>query len=361
MSNKRILRPTQTAEANILKNNNLFQKGNCAISYVIVLLIASLIGCTAAKLSKSDKDISPTGTTMTPEWNAYNVQAENSGAPLLKYLVTATDIESERPQNIQDEFSLDDKQIYVYTKWIHVTGKPTYKIKIYSPMGVLFFEKSYAYRGGTGVWTIWDRLFVKDWAASKLPGIWRAEIFMDDKFVTEKKFIIGSQDTKYEQKTMNKNAITIGVLPFVDHDHSNRTNGYNMSLYIAQMLTVDLESNIIMPAQLLNDTIMPLIKYDDYKKYLVKEVNSEDSELNTLSNKYKLDILITGRSYDSNTVGNDITTEIYIVNFRTKQIDEIKDRYIYDMHDPDLSGHRVSSKLYKRFYDNVLKKGFSKF
>ncbi len=340
----------------MIKDRAIIHRYNLVI---IILFFSSLISCTA-----KSNILPSTGSPMTAEWKNYNLQAEVNGAPILNYAVTAKRVLKGpvRPQEIQDVFSTRDARVTVFTKWTNIKGNPRYKIKIFDPRGVLFIARSVAYKHRTGIWYKWDDVFIKGWAASRLPGLWRADIYMDGVLVTKKNFIIGSQDTRYEKKIDNENTLKIGVIPFIDHKSSSRKHGRRISLYLAQMLSIDLKhSTIVMPFKLRNNFNKPFGIYEEYKDFLVREINSPGSEWAAASKKHNLDFLITGKAYDQAVQEDDKNMVIYVIDCKTKKIIEVKATYAshaYSGH--DISGNEVIRQFYKRVYDKLLKKGISK-
>jgi hypothetical protein len=162
--------------------------------------------------------------TIIPEKEENNQQAK----PVLKYVATAKQVIDGKPKYIQDTFSLDDEHLYVYTKWINITGKPEYKINIIDPRGVKFLEWKKIYPYKSGRWRLWNILRIKGWAPERLPGKWVAKIYMNDILVTTKEFIIGSESHEYKQYAIKDNALAIGVLPFFDSPLSNRKHSRRM-------------------------------------------------------------------------------------------------------------------------------------
>ena len=215
---------------------------------LLVLGLKLSVGVTEA--ASQDKVVLPaTGSSMTPEWKQYNEQAEAKGAPLLKYVVTAkemTPTKEPEPKEIQDTFSLTDDRLYVYTSWVNVKDGSKYGIRMYDPRGVLFYESDRVYRFGTEKWSLWDALYIKGWPAARVPGKWRADIFMDGILAKTKEFVIGSESRRYEQTARKDDSPTIGVYPyFVDavrYGLTFSTNTPLLPLYISQMLTIDFEA-----------------------------------------------------------------------------------------------------------------------
>ncbi len=332
----------------------------------LLLLVSGLVftsGCAVETASKPQAVLPATGSSMTPEWKEYNRQAEAKNAPLLKYVVTAKSItrtSPRQPQEIQDNFTSQDERLYVFSKWVNVQGRPIYKIRIYDPRGILFRERTRAYRHSSGKWIQWTTLYIRGWAAARLPGKWKAEIYMNDVLAKTQEFVIGSESYRYDQKVGKRGSKRIGVYPyFVNADPSTRRHTVRLPLYIGQMLTVDLDdSQVIMPWQLQKEVTRPIVKYKKVRDYFSQELNSPDSELNALIRKHKLDLVIAAKVYDSRRYDVEKEATFYIINAKTKHIKGIKTSFTAIR-----AFHRgqVRTKFYKDVYDQLLKKGANEF
>ena len=219
--------------------------------WILIFVLVLTIGCAVETASKPQVVLPATGSSMTPEWKEYNRQAEAKDAPLLKYVVTAKGITPTSPRHakeIQDIFAAQDERLYVFSRWVNVQGSPIYKIRIYDPRGILFRERTSKYRHSTGKWILWSSLYIRGWAAARLPGKWKAEIYMNDTLAIKKEFVIGSESYRYDQKVRKGGSKRIGVYPyFVNADPSSTRHTERFPLYISQMLTVDFDdSQVIM-------------------------------------------------------------------------------------------------------------------
>jgi hypothetical protein len=314
--------------------------------------------------SSQDRFVIPaTGSLVTPEWKQYNEQAEAKGAPLLKYVVTAKEMtrtKEREPKDIQDTFSLKDDLLYVYTAWVNVKDRAKNEIKIYDPRGVLFYRAEKVYRFSTEKWTVWDPLYLSGWPATRLPGKWQAQIFMNGTLAKTKEFEIGSETRRYERKSIKESSPSIGVYPiFVDAESKYgatfRNNSSLMPLYISQMLTIDFEDRrLVMPFDLRSGMISPKVKYDDFGKFLTQEVKSPDSEWDAMIKKHGLDVLIAGKVYDTTAYEEEKEATIYVVKTGTKDIKEIKASY-KSMKAFDKTGFQVRANFYREVYDQIIK------
>lgn len=302
-----------------------------------------------------------TGSHMTPEWLEYNKQAEVRGMPQLVFAVTAKDLARtvpEQPKGIQDVFSAEDEQLVIFTTWTSIKGRPRYQLKVYDPRGVVFHEAASVYRFGTQRWGMWNTLYIKGWPAARLPGRWRAEIYMDDVLALKKEFFIGSTARQYETKPVKSDALAIGVHPyFVDADTSRRDNSTRLPSYIAQMLLVDFENyRIITPFQLRDAVPRPVLKYDQYAASIRQELNYPDSPLMRAAEKFKLDFLITGAVYDFAQFDYAKEASILLVDVRKKEAKEITATFTSDPA-RDRTGFQVRANFYRAIYDEIVRQG----
>jgi hypothetical protein len=263
------------------------------------------------------------------------------------------------PTQIQDSFALTDDQLYVYTSWINVRERPRYTIKIYDPRGVQFHERESVYRFSSEKWNHWDNLYVKGWAASRVPGKWRAEILMNGILAKTKEFYIGADARRYEQSTRKESGSSIGVYPyFVDASVkglSFRSNTPQLPLYLSQMLTIDFDSRrVVMPFQLRKDLADPKVKYDDVKAFLAQELKTPDSEWNRMMKKHHLDFVITGRVYDAMTFDEEKEATIDMVDAAAKSIKEIKATY-KSQKARERTVFEVRANFYREIYDQIVK------
>jgi hypothetical protein len=331
------------------------------ITMLGLLALASSLTAGCAVETGSKIILPLTGSPMTPEWVEYNKQAEQEGKPLLMYVVTAKELSRTRPEepkDIQDTFSLEDERVYIYTRWTNIKGRPRYHLKIYDPRGSVFHEAARAYRFGTERWNLWDTLYIKGWAAARLPGKWRAEIYMDDSLAMRKEFVIGPETHRYEPRVIKADAPTIGVHPyFVDSETSHRDNSTLLPLYISQMLMFDFDKyRVVMPFLLREAMVRPVAKFDNYGSLIRQELKASDSQWSKVGEKYKLHFIIAGAVYDTAAFEQDKKAIIYLTNSKTKDIKEIKASYkSHRAHDrTDL---QVRANFYQEIYDQIVKQG----
>ncbi len=281
--------------------------------------------------------------------------------PQLVFAVTAKELARtvpEQPKGVQDVFSGEDEQLVVFTTWTSIKGRPRYQLKVYDPRGVVFHEAASVYRFGTERWSMWNTLYIKGWAAARLPGRWRAEIHMDDVLALKKEFFIGSTTRQYESKSSKPNAFTIGVHPyFVDADASRRDNSTLLPLFISQMLMVDFEGyRIVTPFQLRDAMARPVVKYDQYAVSIKQELNFPDSQLMRTAEKFNLDLLVTGVVYDFAQLDDEKKASFFLVDIKKKEVKEIKATFTSTAA-YERTGFQVRANFYQAIYNQIVRQG----
>jgi len=325
----------------------------CPVACLAALIL--VIGCAAPV--PTPLPLPASGSPLTPEWLEYNTRAEAKGAPILVYAVTAKELlrtKPREPSQITDTFSLDNEEVYVFTKWRAVKGRPIYHAKIYDPRGLVFHQSEIEYQFALGDWNIWTTLHVKGWPAARLPGRWRAEIFMDGSLALTKEFMIGSEMRSYEPRLVSADAPGIGVHPyFKDAETSYRDNSTLLPLYIAQMLMVDFPRyRIVTPFELRKDLPRPVAKLDDYGSLVKQEIQSPASYWNRIIKKHGLGLLIAGKVYDPAFVGEEKEATLYLIGPKAGGVKEIKASYRSFQR-----RETVRANLYQEIYDQMTQQG----
>ena len=302
-----------------------------------------------------------TGSHMTPEWAEYNRQAEVRTMPQLLFAVTAKELARtvpEQPKGVQDVFAAEDEQLVIFTNWANIKGRPRYQLKIYDPRGVVFQEAASVYSFGTERWNVWNTLYIKGWAAARLPGRWRAEIYMDDLLALKKEFFIGSTVRQYESRPVKPDGLTIGVHPFfIDSDTSRVVHSTLLPSYLSQMLIVDFENyRIVTPFHLRNAMARPVVKYDQFGASIREELRRPDSPLMRVAEKFRLDFLITGAVLDFWQYGAAAEASILLVDVKKKEAKEIKTNFTLDRA-YERNGLQARANFYRAIYDQILKQG----
>lgn len=261
----------------------------------IISLILGIFCLLTFLTPKSPSAAPPTGSPLTPEWIKYNEQAETKNLPRLTYLVTCKSVtgpeKAKEPKEITDNFSLKDSMACVYVRWSNVLGSPVCTLRIYDPRGVLFIEWERTFKGEKPAWNQWFRHWIKDAPASKLPGKWTAEIFMDGVLAARKEFVIGDTNVQYKQISYGKNVSAVSVFPFVSEGAGGKMFDYEAPTLIAQMMSIDYpDYRVILPSEIDNEITVPAhVKIEDFVN---DTINSK--VLDDLISKHNINLFIAG-------------------------------------------------------------------
>ena len=275
---------------------------------------------------KSPSAAPPTGSPLTPEWIKYNEQAETKNLPRLTYLVTCKRItgpkKSKEPKEITDNFSLKDRMACVYVRWSNVLGSPVCILRIYDPRGVLFKEWERTFKGKKPAWNQWFRHWIKDAPASKLPGKWTAEIFMDGVLAVRKEFVIGETNVQYKQISYGKNVSAVSVFPFVPEGAGGKMFDYEAPTFIAQMMSIDYpDYRVILPSEIDNEITVPAhVKIEDFVN---DTINSK--VLDDLISKHNINLFIAGSARAERRMHRKAETftvefDIFIIDGKSKSV-----------------------------------------
>lgn len=289
------------------------------ISVTALILIAFFIlSCVATKTATK---LPLTGSPQSPEWKEYNNQAKTKDGPQLTYLVTCKELvkinSSRKPEKVTDLFSKNDKFFHVYRSWTNVQGKHISGIKIYDPRGMLYRESEITFSFKGPGWNIYSTLPIRKSAASRLPGKWKAEIFMDGELAAIKEFIIESADIELKQISWDKNTPSIGVIKFIPKGGAAKRFDYEMPEFIERMLSVDYPNYRKVGVWEINKSINipPTI---ELKNYIPELLNSD--MFAELVNKHKIKLFIAGSAYDGGMYNEDKIFKIYIIDAKSKTI-----------------------------------------
>jgi hypothetical protein len=193
-----------------------------SIEKLMIVTLALLFFCICLFAGTESSSSPPlSGSPITPEWRAYNRKAKAEGGPILTYFVTCKDITQEKkrrlPKEITSSFSVKDHSAFFYARWKNVKASNVFIAKLYDPRGVLFMQLGPTSQRGASrpSWNTWHGIFIRDAPASKLPGKWMLEIFMDGSLAARKELIIGRPDVQYEKIDLGKETPAIGVVRFI--------------------------------------------------------------------------------------------------------------------------------------------------
>ena len=288
----------------------------------IILLISflTLSGC-ASRLKErgiDDSQAPMTGSPMTSDWITYNEKAEREDLPHLVYLSTSLELEQNSPKYLTDNFVLDDNEAVIFAKWKNVSGNSEYKLNIIDPRGRSF--QIWKLRAGKASKTYWwsYRFYIKDAPASKLPGKWHVEIYMNDRFVTKKVFVIGESDKSYEKHILKKNSPSIMITPFLHEGKESSAYGISIPILIAQNLTVEYPGFRIVDPQVVADELASPPEYAKPSDYIKKALVSELTH--SLIKKYNVKMIITGYYKNPGKYEQKVKYNIFIIDAHSRKI-----------------------------------------
>lgn len=266
-----------------MKSNNKLMIRALAVFFVCICFFAVTVSPSSPPLS---------GSPITPEWRAYNKNAKAKGGPILNYFVTCKDIAQEKkrrlPKEITSSFSVKDHAVFFYARWNNVKASNVFIAKMYDPRGILFMQLGPTTQKGASRprWVTWHGMFIRDAPASKLPGKWMLEIFMNGSLAARKEIIIGRPDIQHEKADLGKETPAIGVVRFIpkggarkqfaswDLARGDKTAwlSWNAAIWIAQMFCVDYPNyRVIGPRLIAGQITLPYnMKIDDFAQSLLK-------------------------------------------------------------------------------------------
>lgn len=267
------------------------------------------------------------GMKKTKEWVSYNKEAKLNGQAILDLVSTSLKKPAKKSKILNfNQFNIDDKELWITTKWHNVKKDDLVEFRIYQPDGRLYYYGYVAYKWNSNKWTVWRKLPLEKYYAVKNPGKWKIDISLNDKKAVSKYFIIGS-DIKVEKVTTNK---VIGVFPYFDSE----LNRWKHSMWIPYHLSTGLlykNKNLktIPPRLILKDLAIPATDYKSFESYIKNDLNSAESIIINSANEHNMDYVILGKV--ESKPGSTLDTEVvsYIVDVKSKKI--IHTRTIRDM------------------------------
>lgn len=285
-----------------------------------IYLILTTLFIMSCEATRTGTILPPTGSPQTSEWIAYNDQAQTNNTPKLIYFVTCKKLAKSKPTKplkITDHFSLTDKKAYIYTRWTNVFGPHVFKVKNYDPRGVLFgeWEVNYTFAGPN--WYLWAPMSIKDAPASRLPGEWTTEIYMDGILAARKKTVIGHTNVRYKKTSLVKEVPAVGVIKFVPKGERGKRFDNELPNFIAQMMTIDYPNyRVIMPWEIRKEIEIPNdVKLEDYINSLMNTHLFSD-----FVTDHNINLLIAGSAYDGGQYGERKRFEVYIIDVKSRAI-----------------------------------------
>jgi hypothetical protein len=219
---------------------------------------------------------------------------------------------------LTDNFLLDDNKVVIYTKWKTVNASDEYKLNIIDPRGRLFQTWKLKAREARKTWRWWYKLYIKNAPASKLPGKWYVQIYMNDKFVTKKNFIIGQSNISYEKHTLKKDSPSIMVTPFLSKGKKDGTYGFSIPILIAQNLRVEYPGLKIVDPHVVSEELASPPKYEKPSDYIKKALVSELTH--SLVKKYNVKMIITGYYKNPGKYDKRVKYSVFIIDTESKEI-----------------------------------------
>jgi hypothetical protein len=218
-------------------------------------------------------------------------------------------------------------------------------------------------------------MFIRDAPASKLPGKWKLELFMNRRLAVSKEIIIGDPSAKYEKIDLGKDSPAIGVVRFIPKGgerkqfaswnlaRGDKTNwlSWNAAIWLAQMFCVEYPScRVIGPRAIERQITLPTImELDVFTESLLKSQTFAE-----MVDNENISLVVLGSLYRASRKGERTTYEIAIVDSKSKKV--VKRLKTYWKLDRDYkeqpgqkqSGEYVShqcKKVYKEIMENANK------
>ncbi len=288
--------------------------------FFLFLSLIMLWGCASKYKERGIEDSQRpiTGSPMTSDWIEYNNKVEKETLPRLVYLSTSLEFKQKSPKYLTDNFLLDDVKVVIYTKWKTVNASDELKLNIIDPRGRLFQSWKSKAKKPSNTWWWWYNFYVKNAPASNLPGKWYVQIYMNDRFVTKKGFVIGESDKSYEKHTLEKDSPSIMVTPFLHEGKRHGTYGFSIPILIAQNLRIKYpEFRIIDPYQV-SEALASPPKYEKPSDYIKKALVSELTH--SLVKKYNVKMTITGYYKNPGKYDQRVKYNIFIIDNDSRKI-----------------------------------------
>lgn len=280
------------------------------ISVLLSLFLSSLI------VTNTNAQAPIVEMEKSPEWIEYNKKAVADNLPILDRVVFCGKVGtmSKKPEDIKSVFSLKDKEAYTFVHWNNVFGNHIVTIKTFDPRGILFHEwdASFSHRGPG--WNLWTPIYISNAPASKLPGQWTSEIYMDGKLATRGYFLIGD-NRQYEKVSISKESPAIGIINFFNENRKIARFNFRLPSYIGQMFTIDFPKyRTVLPWE--SGKIFKIEKGTNIKESMSTILNS--SSFSNYITKHNLNVVFIGYHYDGATVGEDKIFYIYMIDAKKK-------------------------------------------
>ena len=310
------------------------------------------------------------GMKINKDWTDYNTKAKANNEPILDFVATTLKYKKNEKMLNFDNFLPTDKKLKVVTKYHNCKVGDVYGYKFYMPDGRLYHYEYYIQKKNYTKFTTSRTLYIDDVPPSKIQGIWKVKIFMNNKYVTTKEFSIGDKNKTYKQ--VNPKTI-IGVFPFLDNKKmSTWKHAKLMPNYLNWEILNNNQKIKTIPTKLILKNLPNIsIDYDSFESFINNDLKSDNSILLNLANTFDMDYIILGKVVSSwsggyqNTKVNTIIIDVLkktIIN--EKEINKTFTRSNFNIvTNQDSQGiHPHRLEVYKKVYSELEKEiqGLSK-
>lgn len=179
-------------------------------------------------------------------------------------------------KNSDDIFSSNDDKLYLTTKWENSKLNTIYEYKIYMPDGRLYQYERYKQKDNIKIFSLSYPIYIKNLFVQKLEGVWNANIYINNKLTTQKKFYIGDKNKQYKKAKPN---IKIMIKPYIDDKKSSWKLGRLLSKHLAWSILYHHKNIEIIPY---NQSSVKDIDYLIYGNILSKwDKNTQETKIQT--------------------------------------------------------------------------------
>lgn len=118
---------------------------------------------------------------------------EVRAAPLLVSLRCAASLDEKlKPEDVKEEFAVNDEYIYLWTLWQGLNGRHAVRMRWVDPSGAVYHEFTYDVKDKPERKSriVWSRIGLKDPGSPVFPGEWKVKIMLDSRVVEETSVMI---------------------------------------------------------------------------------------------------------------------------------------------------------------------------
>ena len=154
-------------------------KTSIILSLLLSLLSIFLFACATTKTVEEPPPFKVVGTTLAKE-------VEPAGDTAV-------------PVQPTDEFSTLDSKVVAYVKLSNLSGKHTMRWDWYDPSGEIYYSTGdFPIQASSGKFSreadVWHKLSIQGDEAADQPGDWQVRVYLDDKFVEAKHFVLKEEE-----------------------------------------------------------------------------------------------------------------------------------------------------------------------